>query len=220
LSRILLAIINGNINKGSFYTSSFGWDLNDWIWDWVTILSYEAYMQARVFQPSGVVGATLEHPAAGALAYVGPADSGNGWNSGDLRESCGGDGWHLSVNQLLDVMGEFRRGGRILTPAAAQSMLENMFGVDPFVTWKCAPPDKLTLQVGLQTLAGMVYCKNGDWHNASGQDEQSLAYFLPDDMELAVLVNSQLVGLPDTFFRDVVTQVYLDNLREQISVHP
>jgi hypothetical protein len=39
-------------------------------------------------------------------------------------------------------------------------------------------------------------------------------------MELAVLVNSQLVGLPDTFFRDVVTQVYLDNLREQISVHP
>jgi len=66
----------------------------------------------------------------------------------------------------------------------------------------------------------MVYCKNGDWHNASGQDEQSLAYFLPQDMELAVLVNSQLVGLPDTFFRDVVTQVYLDNLREQISVHP
>lgn len=217
LSRILLAIINGNISKGAYYPPVFGVDLNDWIWDWTTIFAYEAYLQARVFQPSGVGDATLVHPAAGALAYVGPNDSGNGWNSGDLRESCGGDGWHLSVNQLLDVMGEFRRGGGILTPADAQLMLENMFGLDPFVTWKCAPPDKLTLQQGLSTLAGTVYCKNGDWYDGNGRHEQSLVYFLPQDMELAVLVNSQLVGLPDTFFRDVVTQVYLDNLKQEFT---
>jgi hypothetical protein len=38
-----------------------------------------------------------------------------------------------------------------------------------------------------------------------------LAYFLPEDMELVVLANSP-VGSQNAFFRDVVTDVYLDNL--------
>jgi CubicO group peptidase (beta-lactamase class C family) len=77
LCRVLLAVINGNINKDAY------WDFpglpnpgpfNDRIWDSVTIAAYEAYLQAKVFQPSGVVGATLDHPTACALAYVGPGD--------------------------------------------------------------------------------------------------------------------------------------------------
>ncbi len=224
LSRILLAVITGNVSKSAvfpplpFLPPS---NLNDTIWDLVTIASYDFYMQGFVFHPAAVVGATLNHLPATGLAYRGPDDSGPGWNSGDLEENCGGDGWHLSVNQLLDVMGEFRRGGGILTPAAAQAMLENMFGVDPFVTYGCAPAGVTTAQVGLSTLAGVVHCKPGDWYDSlDGRHEQSLAYFLPQDMELAVLVNSQIVGLPDTFFRDVVTQAYVNNLREQVTVFP
>jgi hypothetical protein len=180
----------------------------------VTVAAYEAYLQAKVFQPSAVAGATLDHPSACALAYLGPGDTEPGWNSGALGERCGYAGWHLSVNQLLDVMGEFRRGGGILTPAAAQAMLDNGFGADSF--------DNTALPAALTTLAGNVYCKPGDWHDPSNQDEQSLAYFLPEDMELVVLVNSMVdgqTGPPNNYFRQVVTQTYLDNLTTQIPVH-
>jgi CubicO group peptidase (beta-lactamase class C family) len=221
LCRVLLPIINGNINKNANF-GSFpfpGWpfpfpDLNDNLWDKVTVSVYEAYLQAKVFQPSGVVGATLDHPPACALAYVGPGDSKPGWNSGNLEESCGCDGWHLSVNQLLDVMSEFRRDGGILTPAAAQSMLDNGFGVDPFI-------DGVALPTALTTPAGNVYCKPGNWNDPNNQDEQSLAFFLPEDMELVVLVNSLVAGqLGSTNnFRELVKQTYLDNLTTQPPLH-
>ena len=189
--------------------------MNDQIWDSVTIAAYEAYLQAKVFRPSGVVGATLDHSSACALAYRGPDDTKPGWNSGNLQERCGYAGWHLSVNQLLDVMGEFRRGDGILTPAAAQAMLDNGFGVDP-LTGNSALPAALT------TLAGNVYCKPGNWNDTqTKQDEQSLAFFLPEDMELVVLVNSMVarqIGSTNNF-RQVVTQAYLDNLTTQPPLH-
>ncbi|HYB10453.1 MAG TPA: serine hydrolase domain-containing protein [Alphaproteobacteria bacterium] len=215
LCRILLAVINGNINKNAYFDPPpipgfppQPW--NDILWDYVTVTAYEAYLQANVFQPSGVVGATLDHPPGCALAYRVPDDAEPGWNSGSLEESCGYAGWHLSVNELLDVMGEFRRGGGILTPAAAQAMLDNGFGVDPFTGGP--------LPAALTTLAGNVYCKPGDWHDPNNQDEQSLAFFLPEDMELVVLVNSMVdgqTGPPNNYFRCVVTQAYLDNLTTQ-----
>ena len=67
---------------------------------------------------------------------------------------------------------------------------------------------RLTVQV---TPAGTLYNKNGLWQNGSGQTEQSLAYFLPQDMELVVLANSR-VGSPPVFFRDLVTNLYVDHL--------
>jgi CubicO group peptidase (beta-lactamase class C family) len=218
LCRMLLAVINGNINKDLYWgipglpnPNSF----NDKIWDSVTIAAYEAYLQAKVFQPSGVVGATLDHPAACALAYKGPNDTEPGWDSGSLQQSCGGDGWHLSVDQLLGVMGQFRRGGGILTAAAAQAMLDNGFGVDPLIGNSALP-------AALTTPAGNVYCKPGDWHDTNNQDEQSLAFFLPQDMELVVFVNSMVdgqTGPPNNYFRQVVTQTYLDNLTTVLPVH-
>jgi len=42
--------------------------------------------------------------------------------------------------------------------------------------------------------------------------EQSLAYFLPQDMELVVLTNSP-VSSPGKFFRDVVTNIYVANIK-------
>jgi len=220
LCRILLPVINGNINKNAYFDPPpiLGFPPQPWndiVWDFATFTAYEAYLQAKVFEPSGVVGATLDHPPACALAYSVPDDTEPGWNSGNMEESCGCDGWHLSVNQLLDVMGEFRRGGGILTPAAAQAMLDNGFGVDPLIGDSALP-------AALTTLAGNVYCKPGDWHDPSNQDEQSLAFFLPEDMELVVLVNSMVdgqTGPPKNYFRCVVTQAYLDNLTTQLPVH-
>jgi hypothetical protein len=217
--RVMLGIINGNINKDAYFDpppllglSPQLW--NDMAWDYVTANAYAAYLQAKVFGPSGVVGATLDHPAACALAYRGAKDKDRGWDSESLEWACGYAGWHLSINQVLDVMGQFRRGGGILTPAAAQAMLDNGFGVDP-LTGNSALPAALT------TPAGNVYCKPGNWNNPKNQDEQAVAYFLPDDMELVVLVNSTVGGqLGSTNnLRWVLTQAYVDNLTPVVPVN-
>ena len=111
----------------------------------------------------------------------------------------GGAGWHMSADDLLKVMGTFRRKGSIVSVAAAQGMLDNGFGID----------------VSMQTPLGTLYNKGGLWGNPGNQVEQSLAYFLPKDMELVVMVNSP-VGSPAKFFRDVVTNIYVDNVRPRL----
>ena len=165
----------------------------DQIWDYATVTAYAAYVAQYLFQPAGVSGPTLTHPDPDALAYAFPA--GAGWNSGDLTTDSGGAGWHMSVDDLLDVMGCFRRQGTIMSSAAAQTMLDDSFGIDLIES----------------TSLGTLYNKNGLWQSGAGQTEQSLAYFLPRDMELVVLANSP-IGNPGQFFRDVVTNIYLDNI--------
>jgi hypothetical protein len=71
-----------------------------------------------------------------------------------------------------------------------------------------------------------VYYKPGDWHDGNDEyppDEQSLAFFLPEDMELVVFVNSTVGGLTgenNSHFRDLVMQAYLDNLIAKPEAHP
>lgn len=198
LCRILISVMNGNIAKNATFPFPPPLpDMNDILWDTITISAYNQYVQAKVFAPASVTTATLDHPAAGVLAYKFPATA--GWNSGDLETVSGGAGWHISIDQLLDVMGTFRRAGTIMSPSQAQTMLDDGFGVD---------------LVGVSTPAGKLYNKNGLWHDgpSNARTEQSLAYFLPENMELVVLANSP-IGNPEKFFRDVVTQIYVDNIK-------
>lgn len=195
LCRILLAVMNGNIVKSATFKFPPNFDFSDQMWDAITISAYNQYAQEKVFAPSGVTTATLNHPAAGVLAYPFPVTT-SGWNSGDLGTVSGGAGWHLSADQLLDVMGTVRRKGIIVSSATAQTMLDNGFGID----------------VIADTPAGKLYNKNGRWTDGSGRTEQSLAYFLPENMELVVLANSP-IGNPAQFFRSIVTQTYVDNLK-------
>jgi len=194
LCRVLIATINGNIAPSAVFSFPAISNSNDVIWDAVTINAYTQYVQQHVFQPAAVSGASLDHPVADALAYTFPV-AGGGWNSGDLKTVCGGAGWHMSVDELLGVMGTFRRSGTIMTNAQAQTMLDAGFGID----------------MQLATPVGKLYNKNGLWQNG-GHVEQSLAYFLPQDMELVVLANSP-IGSPAQFFRDVVTSIYLANIK-------
>ena len=78
-------------------------------------------------------------------------------------------------------------------------MLDNGFGIDPV----------------MPTPLGNLYSKGGWWGNAGGQIEQSLAYFLPHEMELVVLANSAVTS-PAQFFRDIVTNVDIDNIRPRL----
>src|SRR5258708_30128116 len=67
------------------------------------------------------------------------------------------------------------------------------------------------------TSLGTLYNKNGLWQSGALQTEQSLASFLPRDMELVVLANSP-IGVSSQFFRDVVTNIYLDNIVPEIPI--
>ena len=195
ICRILLPVMNGTVPAGT----TFPGPLEDQMWDFATVSAYTAYCDQHLFQPAGVSGPTLSHPNPDALAYNFPPAA--GWNSGDLTSESGGAGWHMSVDDLLKVMGCFRRDGKIMSPAAAQAMLDDSFGIDLTET----------------TPLGTLYNKNGLWQSGAGQIEQSLVYFLPHDMELVVLANSP-IGNPGQFFRNVVTQIYVDSIAPEIAV--
>lgn len=195
LCRILMSVMNGTVPANTTFPPPF----EDQFWDYATITAYSNYVAQSLFQPAGVSGPTFTHPSPDALAYAFPV--GSGWNSGDLTTDCGGTSWHMSVDELLDVMGCFRRAGTIMSPTAAQTMLDDGFGIDVIES----------------TNLGTLYNKNGLWQSSASQTEQSLAYFLPRDMELVVLANSP-VGASGEFFRDVVTNIYLDNIGPEIQV--
>lgn len=207
LCRVLIATINKNIDVDANFDYMRG-NPTDLLWDYLTMRAYAEYMWANIFEPAGVVDALLTRPLVCALAYSFPVD-GPGWNSGDLSAYAGEGGWHMSVSELLKVMGTFRRAGTIMTVKQAQQMLDNQFGIDPTYL----PTNKAGVDT---TNAGTVYGKNGEENQLDQakqlQVEQSVAYYLPDEMELVVFVNSP-VGTTGTFWLlGQVADLYADNL--------
>jgi hypothetical protein len=96
-------------------------------------------------------------------------------------------------------------------------MLDDGFGVDPPHT------DNPPFVPFLLTAAGPVYAKNGFWYdtpNDNHHEEQSLAFFLPEDMELVVLANSPVGPPPAQHFLCTVINLYLDHLTMQPVNHP
>jgi CubicO group peptidase (beta-lactamase class C family) len=202
LCRILLATIKGNIPVDWTVPGWLGWlfgpEFTDIFWDLITVRAYASYVANQVFAPAGVTGPDFTHDAADALAYNFPV-TGNGWSSGDLTSMAGGAAWHMSVDEVLKVMATFRRGGTIVSTAQAQVMLDDGFGID----WSVLTP------------LGRYYAKNGIWSNNSGQREQGVAFFLPLNMELVVLVNSPVgEGPMGQFLYTVVSDTYTAHIEE------
>lgn len=188
LCTVLMAVLT----ESKLKTDTSG-PLSDMIWSIAALSSYSQYMQQKVFGPAGVFSATLDHGSDCALAYTFPVN-GAGWDSGSLGAHAGGTGWHMSVRHVLDVMGAYRRGNSILPAAKALAALNARFGIDMIS----------------DTPAGRFYNKNGAWGNSEGT-EQALAYFLPENMELAVFANSP-IGVPPKGFRGTVNSLYLSHL--------
>jgi hypothetical protein len=194
ICRILMSVMNGAIAANTTFPN-IPPGLNDQLWDYVTIAAYSSFVATNLFLPAGVSGPTLTHPDPDALAYnFPPVDA---WNSGDLTADCGGTSWHMSVDDLLDVLGCFRRKGVILAPVAAQAMLDAGYGIDQI----------------LASDLGALYNKSGWWQgpNPGGQVEQSTVFFLPRDMELVVLANSPL-GHNGVNLTGAVSTAYLNNI--------
>jgi CubicO group peptidase (beta-lactamase class C family) len=204
LCRILMATVSGTINVG-FTDRGFVQPptaVVDEVWDAGTLRFYEQYVQQSVLGPAGVT-ATLTRPAGCALAYTLPPVTAPGWNSGDMTELAGPSGWHMSVDGMLTLMGAFRRQGTIMSPAAAQAMLDARFGID----WG-------DNGIPQSCRAGVLYPKNGAQPSGS-QLEQTSVVFFPLDMEFAVWVNSPLPA--DGFLLGVPCSAFVNNIRYQLS---
>lgn len=189
LCRILIATVMGYINPNKTMT--------DAEWDACSILWYRYFINERIFIPAGVEGDVVNHPQQKhALAYNFPVGSTQGWDSGDLSTILGAAGWRLSVSDLIKIMDLARRNNAIFRGNEFQEALEAHLGIDQIIS----------------TPAGKIYNKNGRWRNA-GRTEQSVICFLPDDMEVAVLVNSPINNGNGPQLRTRVTEAYLESLK-------
>lgn len=202
LCRILIPIITNKINKNAVFINDPV--LNDQAWDAVTLYHYKNYMQAKIFTPAGVNKATFKPITGGKNALAYPYSPGNtkGWDSGDLATVAGGAGWRLSTKELLNVLNHVRRKNTIISKQRAQYMLDNSFGIDKV----------------LPTPGGTLYNKNGRWNKTVGPpgnqtfwDEQCVIFFLPDEMELALYVNSR-IGTQNFFLRKLVEDAFVNSL--------
>jgi CubicO group peptidase (beta-lactamase class C family) len=204
LCRILMATVSGTINvdytdKGFVQPPTA---VVDEVWDAGTLRFYQQYVQQNVLGPAGVT-ATLTRPAGCALAYTTPPVTAPGWNSGDMTELAGPTGWHLSVDGMLTLMGAFRRKGTIMSPAAAQAMLDARFAID----WG-------DNGIPQSCRAGVLYPKNGS-QNSGSQTEQTSVVFFPLDMEFAVWVNSPLPA--NGFLLGVACSAFVNNIGYEVS---
>lgn len=197
LQRILIATLGGYVNRNMNLGNVA---INDAYWNAATTAAYSDYVAKNVFAPSGVTNAAFTKDTNTALAYA--YTGGGAWNSGDLSWRAGSGGWHLSVDDILDIAGTYRYSGKIVSTGIAGNAITRRYGLDG--RWS--------------TPAGYVYHKNGSWSEQGDcpvgkRQEQSLLLLMPGGMEMALLVNSP-VGPNCSFLRGVVEQVYRDNIIE------
>jgi hypothetical protein len=173
------------------------WPEDDNFRDLLSITTYHSYVVEKVLTAGET--ARFARLDTDALAYAYPPITPNkGVNSGDRSADAGAIGWLFSTSDLLQFMGDFRRGGLILSNSEAQNMLKASFGID------------LIDDRG----AGTFYRKDGYWDNyPHNETEQSVVYFLPGQTELVVLVNSTIaVSTNDTWLRGIVEPTYAAHL--------
>lgn len=189
LCRILLPILMGYIDK-EFMGPEEQWDGYSVAW-------FNFFMQQNIFTPAGVSSAGfLPQGPNTAYAYSHPGAE-PAWNSGNLTTVSGAAGWRLSVTDLLKVMNNLRRKGNILSASEIQDGLDDKLGIDKIYN----------------TAGGKLYCKNGRWRNGA-RTEQSVIFFMPDNMELAIFVNSR-IGLSSsdgTSLRGLIKKIYEESL--------
>jgi hypothetical protein len=168
--RILFATLTGTLNP-SFTMPPYLGVSDDAGWDAISAIAYQNYVNDNVFAPAIVNPRDFSPDANAALAYSTlPIAPGVPIVDGPGRS--GQSGWHLSIGELVRLLDEFRTGA-IMEKWRAQQVLSNRYGLDlPFTT-----------------NAGEVYTKGGRKLLGS-QGMDSAIYLLPDDVDLAIYVNS------------------------------
>lgn len=194
--RILIATIGGFIHPAANFGSESN---NDILWNAITASAYNSYMQANVFNPVGAFPVLTKSPST-ALAHRYDA-SGTGWNTSSFVTTPGGVGWHMTINEVLDVARALRIG-QIVGGLDALTILNQSWGLNSPLS-------------GFDTDAGRLYYKPGRWTDNSNpavaRTEQCLLMMMPDNMEIVVFVNSE-IGAGGQSLTNVVRTLYLNNI--------
>jgi CubicO group peptidase (beta-lactamase class C family) len=181
--RILFATLTGSLSP-TFTMPPFLGIPDDTIWDSISAIAYQNYVNENVFAPTNVNPRDFSAEANAAFGYSTPPVV-PGVPIVDGPGGSGQSGWHMSIGELARLLDEFRTGA-VMEKWRAQQVLSNGYGLDlPFTT-----------------SAGHVYTKGGrKLIGAQGMD--SAIYLMPDDVDLAIFVNSwdgtpggHLVGIP------------------------
>lgn len=201
LIRILMSTIGGYINP-SFNMGFFSF-YNDFVWDNITASAYNHYMQTHVFNPVGAFPLLNSNPNTVLASRF--DSSGPGWNTGNFTFSSGGAGWHMTINEILDVVRALR-SGNIVSGIRAQTILNESWGLNSPL-------------LGRSTDTGRLYYKAGKWTDrakdtpitASTRTEMCFVMMMPDEMELVIFVNSEITatGTPLT---NLLLTLYNDNI--------
>lgn len=147
LMRILIPIINGDLQRDVDYGKALGFGIsNDTAWDALTRKHFNDYMQENVWRPSGVSFASLKSttalwnlpPFSGMKPYT-DAAIGYGYPpvstgthgvdiSSDLTIYAGAVGWHVSCNEILQVADKVRRRDGIISNRTLNQMFRLGYG--------------------------------------------------------------------------------------------
>lgn len=187
IMRVIITIMDGRLLANTTFPL-----LNDQFWDVIATDYFQTYLNKEVFSLAGLptIGFKPEVGGPTARAYASLTDQTG--RDGNWSTVAGGAGMYMSVAQVLKVLGAFRSG--VIMPAArAQYMLDNGLGNNGFGT----------------TTAGRVYIRLGGW-NINGDEEQSAIYCLPNNVNMAVFINSPIKGYlnPNGSNRHVHDMIY------------
>ena len=129
--------------------------------------------------------------------------TGPGWDTGNFSGSAGGVGWHMTVNEILDV-----------TRALTKAQLVSIGSFSDIInrSWGLNSP-----LGGEATDAGNIYYKAGLWRDsgnpAVARVEQCFVLFQPTkQIEIVVFVNSN-VGMTGASLTNIVRFVFASNIQ-------
>ena len=171
--RVLFATLTTTLSPSSTTPASLsvlGID-DDVFWDVVSASAYNNFVNENVFAPANIDAREFKADENAAKGYATPPMA-PGEPIEDGAGRSGQTGWHLTINELVRLLDEFRAGS-MMPRWRAQQLLSNMYGLDE----------------PLITAAGPVYRKGGRRVvNKKGMD--SAIYLMPDDVDFAIFVNS------------------------------
>jgi len=171
--RVLFATVTGTLDPGFNGGTLSPAISNDTFWDFASAMAYCNYVNDNVFAAADIAPREFKADDIAAKAYGTPPMA-PGWRAEDDIAFAGERGWNLSIGELTRLLGEFRRGGSIMSPWWAERLLSNAYGL---------------AQYPIATSAGPVYTKGGRLF-ALGQTMDSAIFLMPNDIEFAIFVNS------------------------------
>lgn len=190
--RVTFPIVSGIIDR----QVSLGPAFDDPLWNLVSTTFYRDFVNERIFAPAGLGPFAFKAETDGAYAYGTPPTP-PGARLEDVTNDAGASGWHMSLNQLMKVMAEFRYRGTIMSRRKAQVLQQNLYGFDEFSA----------------TSAGTIYAKRGRFNDGGSNTLDTAIYLIPGNFELGVFINSGPgTGVNQASYNDDIMQMIADSV--------